>query len=227
MPSLPLYRSTMRHHATCLPLVCENGHAVHLWKIVMPCPPYALYRSTMRHHATCMPPVCENGHAMVTIYERPFDMVVGAMIGQKMETPTCASLDPVFQPRKIAVLGLTPDICKADVISYFGNFGLVEEAVLKPCHKHTHMSFAFVKFSSQAAVETVLSMAPHMIKMHDVRVDRARRHVHANARAATPVPACPFPGMDPMGKFLLADLENVGTAEVEAPEFADLRALWQ
>lgn len=111
-----------------------------------------------------------------------------------------------FQFRKIVVLGLTPNIDKTDVAAYFNNFGNVEDVVMKPCQKHEHMFFAFVRFSSQSAVETVLSMAPHMIKMRDVRVGQARRHfLHCSTPAPTPVPTCPFPGMNLAGKCLLSE----------------------
>ena len=118
-----------------------------------------------------------------------------------------------FQNRKVAVLGLTSNITKLDLSLYFSNFGLVEEVVIKACHKYANTFFAFVRFSNQAGVEAALAMAPHMIKMRIVRVCRARPFcptvVSQPLPATLPSPPCPFPGMDLVRKCFPADLGSM------------------
>lgn len=97
------------------------------------------------------------------------------------------SIYTVYQPCKVVVLDLDPAIQPHHLEAYFENFGEVVDVTIKP---RISSAYAFIKFSTENAVSSALSMAPHMIQRRHVRVMRAFKPTH---QRTCPLPDKPQP----------------------------------
>lgn len=97
----------------------------------------------------------------------------------------------IFQPTKIFVKGLPPDMTEDALVTYFNNFGTVVSCVLK-LKPPPLTGYAFVEFHENNAVTTVLRTRPHMVNRGMVSVHRAFK---------TALPSRPFPAMDVSWSF--------------------------
>lgn len=136
--------------------------------------------------------------------------------------PACLYCPDMYQACKVVVLDLSPDTSTEDVKNYFDNIGVVDDVVMK---RNSKYSYAFVRFTTQSAVECAMSVGKHMIRRHRVRVLRAFKQR---------IPARPFPCMDAEGSPLqsaVADLNFEAsvlspTLMWDAHDLSHVLALW-
>jgi len=92
---------------------------------------------------------------------------------EQMDLPGSNALNN--EDRKLFIGGLSYDTTEQDLLSYFSQFGAIQNVTIKYNSQTGHpRGFGFVTFSSDGSIDAVLSNGPHSIKSRQIDPRKAK-----------------------------------------------------